>query len=1076
MRERLAGCLEKGGRSFQQAHKTPFHSRRHLHFAFWSHGAGNINLPAWWILLLQNTQSECRERFSRTKDAVSKPLDLGLSGLFFGFLYPIRTRALIKKINRLAVEHREAAQLAQQRSRRFTSLATDLITGTPKVATSAESEADAEVGGGIPAYEGLALKPSDPLYPLQDISDFGHTKSRDELWEAYQVLLKESCRPDMEVLHTMLQRMSTSTDEDDLRRSLLLLEIIGQTERTEWYYDKGIRISIRLQDLSVGMNFMNEALQAFPNSMKEVGTPRLFKAAIRQKDWQIAIDIWHRFWQSPLLYHTTAKDLWSQAQDHVSVTDMVNYATDATEFALSAADSLSVQTGKAAREFAIVMAERAIRTDQVARSPDGYLHLIDKLSELLGSDRKSIVEDTFYQLQLVGDPEYDRAAINVYENLRTIQSFRQSPLILTVLLKMAYQLQSASLCVMLLEDYRRNDLKLPMLGYALMAETLAHLGETNAMQVLLQEFISHYGSSSGSYFKLQSQKIFNFMIFVHFKRGDVRSALQAFKELQTNYNFTPNTRSYNFVLMAFAQDADFESALEWFHKLKESHCTPDIISFATIMSMFAHQGDVDATLSFMNDFEAQGLKLDTPIIDAMVTAYVSNNQCEEAEKIVIDASRMELSGSRTYMWNTLLDGFAAKKNLAKIHALYEQMRASNVTPDQATFSAICLAFCNARQTELAANIIRKVLPRLGIQRTALHYALVMRADMARKKYERVEMLYKEMLANKVLPDGNVYNMLLRAAAKLDELAKDEEGSQLRRARQVFESMMKTLNPKVFASDTPRIFLDGYTPPEAFFSLPHEYMISLYGSSGAFEAVTEIFDQWLETGRQFGFQDLRSRPPWRILTSLMATYRRAEDHNAMTRCWSLVTDSLQESCCRNGADTTQDSWVLSARRFDVNPPFMQYMAYLIEQNRVNDLIELVNDLRRAGYELTNQSWNAYIQFLAASATPNHQYLAFELCETELMPTWPGWGDLMSHPYRTKQLIGRMQLNAFLIKTLRSPTYETLIRMAAVYIDSQSGDVVARQELSRKQLIRIAPSTVKAVQGLPRIDDETQSVLR
>ncbi|KAL8866711.1 MAG: hypothetical protein Q9174_006133, partial [Haloplaca sp. 1 TL-2023] len=98
MIERAATCLKIGGRHLLRLRKHSLSKTRSLHSAFWSHGAGDIDLPAWWLAFLQVPAANTQLWESRHSPYAAFNLSSDGIGLrILEFLYPYRTLAFLRR-------------------------------------------------------------------------------------------------------------------------------------------------------------------------------------------------------------------------------------------------------------------------------------------------------------------------------------------------------------------------------------------------------------------------------------------------------------------------------------------------------------------------------------------------------------------------------------------------------------------------------------------------------------------------------------------------------------------------------------------------------------------------------------------------------------------------------------------------------------------------------------------------------------------------------------------------------------------------------------------------------------------
>jgi pentatricopeptide repeat protein len=100
MIEHATACLKNGGKSVSTLPTILSNGHRPLHSAFWTHGAGDIDLPQWWFDFLSRSPVEhSSPRTNASASTNSNHSNALRSGLAFDFLYPPKT---LEFVNRLA--------------------------------------------------------------------------------------------------------------------------------------------------------------------------------------------------------------------------------------------------------------------------------------------------------------------------------------------------------------------------------------------------------------------------------------------------------------------------------------------------------------------------------------------------------------------------------------------------------------------------------------------------------------------------------------------------------------------------------------------------------------------------------------------------------------------------------------------------------------------------------------------------------------------------------------------------------------------------------------------------------------
>ena len=1089
MIERAVGYLEHGGRGLLRLHKKPFRTRRYLHSAFWSHGAGDIDLPAWWKFLLQAPEFS-NAAFTRNKSkSATKDVAASLHEIFLQLLYPVQNHALIQRLNRVTRLHRQAAQIAKQGARKYTSVAEDLLAGKTNVRDDGQWEEDT-TGDMALQEKAEALSPTaEELLEHPDRSE-----DYDKLWKLQQDAFETSKPLKAETVLKIFYSLSASERKIDLERSLALFETFNK--KTPMLYRRAVKVALRLTDLDTAVDIHLEAITTHSGST-DVGTPDILNYAIQNEQWRLAIDTWYRLWQSKLLYFSLHRDLWKEI-DALPLQKLLLKTEMATDFALSVAGSAgngpSHEAINAARDFALAMSERAFEVRGSRFSPAQYLRLIKKIKSLTNSSTK-ICMRALGQLLSLRDHEYfpkefqrrERgflmAAVEIYRELHHDPAFSPSKGLLRKMLTGLAILRSPSGMLMVLKDWQRYvPVRLSANCYVTMAKVLAESGQVEELENVLSHFTRDYPADDVS--EGIRAKVLNLSLWVHFKRADTQAILRKFDELQKQHGFAPTTASYNLVIMTFVRVEDVENAMSWFKSLKDNGLSPDQHTFSSLMSLYAKRGDIDAVQDIWQELMHSDVKPSLAMIDAFVVANVKDERYKEAEDLIESALKMNLEGPRTHMWNVLINAYALRANLEKVSILHERMHSAGVPEDSWTYAAILLSLCVAGNVKSAWRVMRTVMPRLGISRTVFHYAILMGGYMKTKDYRSVFFCYKDMLEKKLVPDVNVYNTLLRAAARSDRKDSKLKGAaetDFKRARDVFDMTLQNLDPAQLTAAGPRKFSSVSPVDQALTSSFYGYMTYLHGRESSLSKVSELYDNYIATTSKTGKGDAEDSPPIMMLSALLTVHRRAGNDEEVDRCWYLALDKLEKLCKRSNANLAEPGWVLPARQYLVNPLLREYMKYLGDGGRIDDMISVIKDLRWAGYELHSPKWNDYVRYLASSFKPQHRYLAFEVCERELMQNWPGWLHLATDGAETstgswwhmRKVMRRENRGGAMLPSKRVVRYKTLVQLAGVYGDAKSGHgKVAADDVSREQLAKLAPVTVDAVRRLPKLPDRSQ----
>ncbi|KAL2037989.1 hypothetical protein N7G274_009208 [Stereocaulon virgatum] len=1060
MIERAAICFETGRHIIRRQAENSFRSRRCLHSAFWSHGAGNINLPAWWIFFLQASDANDQTKPWRAVHVPGERVSGALREIFLGFLYPVQTLALIRRLKRSTIAHQHASQNVKHSCRHYTSIAEDVITGISAVEAGAASVAPANTADELRQNINQILE-NDAAQGLND-----------QLWQYYQDFLETSESLSQHDIVKMLRFLGQSKRVVDMERLVALFESIPVRQRSAIHYNHVVSAALSLKDLGTAIAIHREAYSRIAGS---IGTSAILRYTIQHNMWEEAIEVWNMFWADQFTYFSKP-EIWAEV-DALPLTELMGRAASAADFANSMSETAAHVAPITARNFALELVRRALHVHNTAFDVARQRDMLTKARVLDSPDSKLPVW-ALNQLLSFDSREHGHQALHLYRVLRKQTGFRPAPRVLHSITEKLIVNSSTSNLSMIVDDWRKYQGGLPAKVAIDVAWVLAERGELEALRKLFNEFCSEHGPPR------ETLRFYHALLHVHKRRADTEGIVRTWDELQADFGFKPGPKAWNSVISTFARVGDIDGAWAWFEKMRVAGLRPGCHVFFSMMSMYARKGDRDAVDDLFQMSQAEGVEPNALMIDAIVQANINDERLDEAEQLVLRAGQMKLEGSRTFMWNILLNAYALRRDSDKVNALHRRMKDEGVEADNMTFAALMTALSIAKMPDAAKKIMVKVMPRANVKRTAIHYAIVMNGYLATREYGKVFELYKSLLAEGLTPNTGIQNVLLRAAASVDKAYKTrgvESGGQpgaepgdqttLVRAEQILDQAIANINPSQLAASEPRKF-SGHDPiNEAFSSSHFEYLIFLYGQDGAFDKVSALYDRYLEIGSKYTTQDIEASPPIRLLTALMVTHLRAKNYEDIERCWALALDKSEKIARKSSVtDTSQPNWVLHSRRFILNLPLVHYINALSAQDQIDSIISTVNHLHEAGFALNSPTWNLYIRTLATSRNLSHQALAFRYCEAELMPSWPGWAHFRDPQYMKANKFIPITRNTLLIPQMRMPAYLTLVHLARCYVVAKRR---RRGDLTVTQLGEMAPKTVDALLNMPKLEDRAQN---
>ena len=1070
MIESAANCLKHGGRCPLHLPRKSPRTQRYLHSTFWSHGASEINLPAWWIMLLRSPQREEPHWASRRLAAARKILSCVAESGFLGFLYPPRTLAIVQQIlsrDKARLDNRQGIRCASITSRTFSSIASD-----PKNGTGDAEHATARAGSlpSVDVGEPISKLGLEYYSDRMDIDSRlaelfnspGNRPDHEKAWQFYQNLqhLSEELTPQQ--LQHMIQYLNTEPTSFSSERVISLVEKIPFSERDEFHHTSAIRAALNQDSLEIAMDFHRRSLRQM---MYPGGASLILRYAIELKEWKKAIETLDDYFYEhcrrkkvDMDYRTIWEDIdrssiWRDVR-RLPFTFLLARAGAAAEYATQ----MATQTATPARWFALEVITEAfsIQIGEISNMDTHYslFNMARNMGNGLETQMSLLYNRAIYQLLIYDVKKHEKIAVEYYRQVKTEKWVPEGKL-LDLLLNLFCAAADSTGIYEVIDDFRRHYREIPISKMRRLIKTFSKLGEAEPVYELLREYVERGGK--------HPEFTFNSLLAVHHRRAEPHLVVKCFYDLQRDYGFVPNVDSWNWVIGTHTRTGDLEGAKTWFDRMVEAGSQPDARTYQSLMQMYARRGDIEAVHRLFRESENAGVKPDLGMIESLVLVLIKYDRFDDARKVVEDALHMDSDHPRTTMWNHLIRTYAKRGDLIQVREIHKRMHEVGVPADTETYAALIRCLTHRRMPRSANKILYYILPRAGIEANALHWELVMSGFFERKSYNRVLMLYKDMLRGKISPTQGTQNILLKTVAALERQNDDgaQQPRELARTLAVFKQSLVNMNPAELAPKRLRLFVGKERINEAFISVNFSRLMSIYGREAAFDKVRELYEQYLATAMKFqGTIDFI--PPIELLTALLAANAEAREYAEVDRCWQFVMEKANQIAAPSDLVEGKPWQALYTARFILNVPLTIYMLCLETQDRIDQITALIESLVGLGFEFNSVTWNAYVQILSRN---EREKLAFTVCERELLEEWYGWESL-GH---TKNL----QRKFALIKpdsvrpTKRFPAYETMVYLAGAYMKARLKDTNIAKELAQ-----IAPKAMNAVGSMPQIDDEYQ----
>ncbi|MCJ1449193.1 MAG: hypothetical protein MMC23_009712 [Stictis urceolatum] len=1063
MLERAPACIEHGGRSIARFSRKAVRSRRSLHSAFWSHGASEINLPSWWIALLQQPPPERTKNRQSIVDTAKSCLTAGLTdGCFLDFLYPAKTLSLIHK---LAVRDPAHIRTRQHASRTYTSTA---------IGESLALDSDADHASQL-VGDMLRMDDQDEklrrLVRRQKRYDDECQKlvlGKDETAYLLEDKPDESVQQLAEHLHTAGHELA----EEYAEKILAYLHKIADSAYWQpQHYAMAIKAHMLLDDKDKAMASYTQALQNFQD---HIATPTIIRIALERKNWQLGVEAWDAYKntvQAEEFFWSGIQDMDSQklVQNAMQLCRVVRQSEHGADTFL--------------RQFAISLVENIYSMRHVKDfNIPAYDHykLFMELRDLtrLSQRQYSLAIEQCLSLRFPkGDAnlrKFGENAIRFYMTMRQRKDLILDRELLENLFKRACNIHNIDTQLIFKDLKDRFGLPSQRL-YIFMLKEHEHRNDARAVYALLREIEESYKDPMSSKLALR-------ILRMHAQRKELPEAIRLFSSLRDRTGELPQLAHYNVILTAHTHVQDIDGANKWLREMQSRGIQPDLHTYFPLLKHHARRGDIIAVERLVEDIQKQGLPAHVSIIESLIQAHIENEDLDEAQELLFESEDMELEGDRVYMWNLVMTAFAMRRSLEDLDNLRRKMRDANIAVNEMTLAARLQALCIRSNPFNAFRIVRDAKTNTDLRPGAFHYSIVMGGFARTQQYERVFLVYRWMIKHGIMPDFGARVLLVKSAAMIDQ--KEKRGSVgmrdqaiLQRAEEVLAQLLETSEPdQMMNTRSSRGMIKGVpfdSSTEIFSSNFFDYLIFLYGNAKMFEKLEELYSRYVAYATKPMGRDIdRTMPsPTRMLVALMVYHRNASNHQEVERLWNFAVEKSQPLIIREGASPEDENWVLPSRKYILAAPLIQYMCSLADQGRTKEYGQLFQYLAVMGYGIDSKAWNLYVQ---QTAMNGEHVQAFRVAEAQLMQDWTGWST-DSHPQNVMKRL-RKKYPSKLERNKRFPNYKTLVVLAKVYMNVKSkgffkGDKDATDPLV-EELWQVAPRTVEAVVTMPPLDEGIQ----
>lgn len=1116
MLERAAGCLENAGQRLLRDSNGAIRSRRSLPPRFWRYSAAERDHPLWYLLFLQASNQRPSRTVGAARSSSPTTIDDGYRPIL-EFLYPPQAQKFaaswLVRPGKRAVTRKKRRGIPEL-ARSYTSEAGTIYSGV-------ETEPSSGSPSGGTGQDVEERKVADLLKFLAAKGPRDH----DQAWDLYM-----GCKDDPLLNKRALAYFSDAERPLDWSRAKRLFDAIPVVYRSAEDYLHIMRPLLLSEDASDIEEICQEAMTT------EAGTACwgvAFTSFVNNTQWERALRLWKT--RPAGLENDRSHPAWSYIDMSPHLPDRIIVLLEFLE-----EQGSSYMDDPAPAELVHFLVNYALSTLEIMKeiTTETILLLTRRLKQLdlLRADYFLTAIET---LRSAGVRSTVIKSMVVYRNFRWHMANEvPSTRLLQQLLETLASLEITHGVQYILDEYTLYHGKPSLEAYKLALIAYSRAADVDNVRRVFENLMRDHG-------KPKSRRLLTPLLYAHAIMGNVEETRREFRRIKEEFNLEPNTVCWNILLTAYANAEDLSGAFTTFEQMLEEGVEPDSHSFGVLMGLCANRGDIDAVRHLFAVAQERNVQLTTPLVDPIVEALCNNQNLADAEKVAEASLSMDLKGSRVRMWNILLWNYAFRADLDSMSRIQSRMQAAGVEPDGMTYAALMLSLVMIGRPHSARRILRTLHRSRRIHATEFHYALVLYGYVRARNFEMVDIVYREISERFHQPGFSTRLLMLKSYLQrdLEELErdggnKDKENARLARAERFLAETIAELDISTLASKQPQPGTVKQSLREAFPAMYYEYIITAYGTAGAYEKVQELFDQYLDTEKLLP-SPLKGgeTPPLRLLAALMYAHLKAGRYSKVEECWKMALPRAIKLASRHnveawlspvqppaatvdgppqpsvpGSARTSKPLVVSSppptapepekatnilpsQRFMLSRCLSLYMRSLAYQNQAWKIPQVVEEVEKAGFALTTHTWSTYVQMLSASDRPADQFEAFTTFEEKFMPNFPGWQNLrrgyavrpegapetldeVEPPVRGRRagVIGKRARRIWtkVQPDFMQPTYITMMYLGSALLDFRERSILDGGA-ELKALYEVAPKTVSAFADMPYLREKFQGVL-
>ncbi|KAJ3705792.1 hypothetical protein LUZ61_009497 [Rhynchospora tenuis] len=269
------------------------------------------------------------------------------------------------------------------------------------------------------------------------------------------------------------------------------------------------------------------------------------------------------------------------------------------------------------------------------------------------------------------------------------------------------------------------------------------------------------------------------MVFTPFLKGLCRdnriteAAAMVFDKMP-KLGCTPDVISYNTLIKGYCSAGKISSATELLEKMigEWGEYKPSVITFSTVIDGLCKEGAVNKAFDLFEQMRSLGVLPNTVTYSTLINGLCKQGAIEKALKL-LDCMASKGLEPNVVTYNTLVDGLCKKRLLEDPGKLLQYIIYKGHKPNVVTYTAVMDALCKKEEIEKAEQFLEDMISR-GVQPDVVTYTTLIAGLCKMNKLQNAMKWLDEMVSKGISPNIVTYNIVMDALCKEGETDKVEE--------------------------------------------------------------------------------------------------------------------------------------------------------------------------------------------------------------------------------------------------------------------------------------------------------------